>query len=385
MHVRRFTKTRFDGGVGEVSCLKRVRLKQAMRGFLRATVPAQTGVYAMLNAAGHVIYVGMSKNLRVRLQSYFGSRRGGKKELRIGSQVGWILYQPVAHELIARLRERELIRELNPLYNQQGHPTRMPVGYVQLLNQNASSFKVQENLPKQHAGVWGPIPLTKNTKAAIEGLNMHFGLRDCPKETPMHYAGEEAVPPEATACIRLDLGTCLAPCVGRCSRKSYEREVRRAKSFLNGRSGKVLTDIEAQMKTAGEQQRYEQAAKLRDRLESLTRLGRYLRRFHDWMDRANFIYPIQSVLDNTSKTLWMIVIRGTIQNIIPQPKSIHAKQRVLQILKQAQQHLGGKSTSSMVAQPNDFESGRLLYRWFHTFPDEKRKRRSLNKIRRSLK
>ncbi|WP_437203747.1 UvrB/UvrC motif-containing protein [Planctomicrobium sp. SH664] len=371
--------SRYEAVLAPARSLPLTASRKEIRQSLRQEVTSGAGVYGMADAEGRLIYVGMSRRLRHRLLSYFTSQARRKKEARIGRHAKTLFWQPAAHELIAWLRERELIRQFRPNFNVQGHPTRMKLGYIVLPQQTAPSFQLAPKIPRSHAGLWGPMPLTRWTRQGIVELNFHFGLRDCPRETPMYFQGAPP-PPEGTepaACIRADLGTCLAPCIGNCTRKAYDRRLQLACRFLSGEKAPVLEELQQELKAAAQELRFEKAAKLRDRLAALQRIDLHLRRFHDWRSQAHFIYPVTSGLDG--QEWWLIAVRGVIEQAVPRPRTADEKQCLLERLQQIRLALGGEGERSTLTGPDEFAAARLLFRWFRLHEDEKERRLSLAK------
>jgi len=376
-----FRHSRYAALLGVPGTVSVTGTRKDVRARLREHCSDQSGVYGMVSATGQLIYVGMSRCLKKRLQSYFSSKISRTKERRIGHRSTTLIWQPTAHELIARLRERELIRLYRPNHNVQGHPTRMKLGYLTLVNQAAPAFVLSPHLPKTHGGIWGPLPLTRFLKTAVGELNHHFQLRDCPRKTPISFKHEPAhETADFTPCMRADLRTCLAPCVRGCTLTAYTRAVTAAKRFLNGDAGKTLAAIEQQMRDAVVVRKFEKAAQLRDRRQVLERIHQHLRRFHDWTSHANFVYPIVSSMDE--QEWWLIVVRGTVQEVWSRPCTSEEKTVATERFRLIGEQLSGSSTQSVVTGPDEFESSRLLFRWFRHFPKEKDRQLTLAKARR---
>lgn len=336
----------------------------------------------MIDAAGQLVYVGMSRRLRRRLGCYFSSRGRRKKEHRIGRGSRTLIWQPVAHELIARLRERELIRYFRPEWNVQGHPTQRTWGYITLVSQEAGSFSVSLQVPRKHDGLWGPLAVTRHLRSAVAELNYHFRLRDCPRETPMHFQHDRhsAGGAVAPACLRADLGTCLSPCISGCTRRTYAQALAAAKTFLDGRSRRTLVEVETAMHQAAAARQFEKAAALRDRLDAFQRLDRSLRWHHDWSSQANFVYPFRSEADG--QEWWLMVIRGVAVQVVPRPTSHAARAEILPFLGECGRDSQTVPGLSAVTGPDEFESARILRRWFRLLPAEKDRCWSLAKARR---
>jgi len=381
-----FRQSRYASLLGTAGLLSIGGTRKNVRARLREHCGEVPGVYGMVAPNGQLIYVGMSRNLRRRLQSYFSSRISHQKERRIGTRSTLLIWQPTAHELVARLRERELIRLYRPNFNVQGHPTRMKLGYLTLTDLPAPAFELSPRIPRRHNGLWGPLPLTRFLKMAVGELNHHFQLRDCPRTTPIHF--KHAAAAEATRhhggaftpCLRAELGTCLAPCVQGCTRTAYQRALQAAKKFLNGDVAATFADMEHQMQNAVQARRFEKAALLRDRMQALGRINLHLRRFHDWTSAADFVYPIHSSLDD--RDWWLIVRRGVVTAAWPGPETTDGAeelQRQLQAL--AGPNSPAAQSVARVTGPDEFESSRLLFRWFQHFPEEKDRQLTLAKAR----
>lgn len=349
---------------------------KAIRERIRVACPSTPGVYGMLSQEGHVDYVGMSCSLPKRLQSYFSATRRRRKETRIRQRAHGLLWQSVPHEILARLRERELIRRFRPALNVQGQPVQMQIGYIIAVDQNAPSLQLVEEIPKRHVGIWGPLPLNSFTKNAVEQLNLFFGLRDCSKQTLMQFQGEQsdpqAVPP---ACLRADLQTCLSPCLGGCTRTEYDTALRAVHRFLNGSTGRHLSTLEKHMRQASADQHFEKAAKLRDRIVAFEYVDNHLRRFHDWSSRASFVYRMDSAIDQSE--LWMIVVRGVILDVVSQPQTPEMKRLIAQRIESAVKQTLGRAKNRNLSQPGDFEAARILFRWFRKHPEEKTRQLTL--------
>lgn len=362
----------------EVRSLSLHGTQQSIRERIREECPAVPGVYGMLNEEGHVFYVGMSYSLPSRLQNYFSKSRHRRREGRIRRKARGLVWQPLPHPLVARIRERELIRRIRPEVNVMGQPDGLRVGYIVTVNQSAPSFELLMEVPSEHGGVWGPIPFSKKMQAAVESINLQFGLRDCPRQTLMQFRGETSgemqTPP---ACLRADLGTCLAPCAAGCSRRQYDQAFKKAKRFLDGQSQQVLQDLQQEMLAASEKQLFERAGRLRDRFQVFTSLSRTLRRFHDWSHRASFVYPLDAT--PLSEAQWLIVVRGRVRSIEPVPETESARNAMIDFIEAEQRMASGKESQRRIVVPGEFEAARLMYRWFRKYPEEQQRQLTLKR------
>jgi excinuclease ABC subunit C len=82
-------------------------------------IPKLPGIYKMLDAKGNIIYIGKSKCLQKRVQSYFVGTPSWDKVTRMVSMIKDIEYNITDTHLEARLLECQLIKEIKPRFNAQ--------------------------------------------------------------------------------------------------------------------------------------------------------------------------------------------------------------------------------------------------------------------------
>ncbi len=369
-----FGHTAHAAGCGTVFQMPLEGTRKEVRARIRERCSASPGVYGYVNRGGHLVYVGMSRNLRNRVQSYFTSNVRSKKETRISKHAVQLLWQPAVHPLIARLRELELIRRFCPAYNVEGHPWRMREGYIVLVPHAAGWFRLQSTPPAQFSGLWGPIPINRQTHAAVEELNTYFRLRDCPVSTKMHFSGEHDLIPavSATGCLRAATQTCLAPCVGECSRLQYAKAITQARRFLDGKDTTTLNQLAAEMRAASQELRFERALRLRDAQSALERLDQYLRRFHDWREQATFVYPVTD--SGAVGERWLVIVRGVVQSILAAPISNIDRTQTAELLNAL---ITSPHQAPIDLTANQFQSARVVHAWFRKYPAETERRLSL--------
>lgn len=293
-----------------------------VRKALRKRCPAVPGVYGFFDPAGRLVYVGKSKSLRQRLATYFYSQSDDQKSGRIAAQAVELWWEPLPHELLALLRELELIRRWMPGANVRGKPGRVQHGFLYRTLDEAPCFRVAKEPPRGCRFVRGPLPIGRRVQAAVEQLNHYFGLRDCPRGTPMHFADQPHLFKLnlKPGCLRFELARCLGPCVGGCTRGSYHSQLRKASDFLAGRSRQPLVELEREMREAAELQQFERAARLRNACENLTWLRDRLLRIRDVQQHYRFVYAIaDQSTESPARSLWCVIDRGIVQSVLPRP------------------------------------------------------------------
>jgi excinuclease ABC subunit C len=109
-----------------------------------------------------------------------------------------------------------------------------------------------------YAGPFLPAKLGRRTMALSHRL---FGIRSCNEV----ITGERARP-----CLEYDIKRCLAPCVREiCSEEQYAVAVTNTRLLLEGRNDELAATLRDRMTTAAAEERYEEAAQLRDAMRTV--------------------------------------------------------------------------------------------------------------------
>lgn len=292
---------------------------------IRQSVPDTPGVYAMVDREESVVYVGKSVQLRERVLNYFvdvpterENRTRPRKEHRIGNHARRLLWQPVGHELVALLRELELIQSLKPRFNVRGAADRGRSGYLYLTSDEAPTFRTAPTPPAGAVRTWGPMLLTRSLREAVERLNHTFGLRDCTTKVHIVYRDQGLLWDEhhEAGCLRAAFGACLAPCAGGCTRSSYSQAIRKAVAFLDGADSSILDEMQQEMQQSAVDRKFERAARLRDTLDCLDLLDAELSLLRDTPDGLGaFVLPLP---DRTGQPHWLLFIGGiAVRSLLP--------------------------------------------------------------------
>lgn len=305
------------------------------RKLVRASVPQAPGVYGWIGEDGRLIYVGKSKSLRHRLVSYFAANTADPKMERIRNAAQRIVWQPVGHELLALLREQELIHRWRPEYNSMGQPNRRLPAFVALSDSAAPHVFLAKRLTTRTLRAFGPIVGTAELGESVAALNHVFQLRDCSDRTGFSF-GEQ--PPlfadlgERALCLRHELGSCPAPCAGFCSRRGYQQRVEGAIAFLEGRDPRTVPDLERKMLVSAAAMQFERAAIHHQHGEALGRLQRQLERLRTAERR---IHGVLTVAASPRRNLLLVFARGRLVNGFPVPRNPDRRQELARSLGQA--------------------------------------------------
>jgi excinuclease ABC subunit C len=229
-----------------------------------AALPAAPGVYLHKNRQGRVIYVGKAARLNQRVRSYF--QAGADHDPKTGTlvrQIGdfdFIVTETAADALIL---EDQLIKEYRPRYNIRLKDDKAYPYLRVTLHEPFPRVEVVRRLERDGARYFGPFTDVHAMRETLKFAAGAFQVRTCHLGLP-----EQTVD---RACLDWQIGRCSAPCVGYDDQISYREKVSRLVRFLSGAEDEVLAELRTQMAQLATDRRYEEAARLRDRVARLDR------------------------------------------------------------------------------------------------------------------
>jgi excinuclease ABC subunit C len=230
-----------------------------------AALPAKPGVYLFRGARDDVLYVGKAKSLRSRVRSYF---RAGDARLgldRMVARVERIEVIVTSTEPEALHLEQNLIRRHRPPFNVRLRDDKT-YPYIAVTVEDEYP-RVMFTRERHRRGVvyFGPYANAKKVRETLDVLNRVFPYRPCEGPQPGRHSG---IP-----CLDYHIERCLAPCVGYVSREDYRAIIDGVVEFLSGESRPILRQLEEKMNAASDAQRFEEAARYRNRLFAVRHLA----------------------------------------------------------------------------------------------------------------
>jgi excinuclease ABC subunit C len=239
---------------------KRSDKKTTLLGQAKA-LAASPGVYLMKTATGQIVYVGKAKSLRSRVTSYFQPviHEHPRTELMLGEVTTFeVIHTETENE--ALVLECTLIKRYKPKFNirlkDDKHYPYLSISFRDGFPRIEWTRKVNE----EHARYFGPFPSSFAARIVMRLLTEAFQLRDCNDNTFSH---------RSRACILHQMGKCSAPCVGKVSREEYAAQMDQAIRVLEGKSKGFPKELKKEMKRASDEERYEDAARLRDQIQAV--------------------------------------------------------------------------------------------------------------------
>lgn len=223
-------------------------------------VPTRPGVYLFKGAKERVLYVGKAKNLRNRLMSYFqNSSNLDARKKRMVNIIKDFSYIVTSNELEALILEATLIKQYKPKYNiilrdDKNYP------YIKLtIKEKWPKIEVVREVKKDDNLYFGPYIPAQGMWDTIDFIRRNFLLRTC------DYSLEKPIRP----CIQYQMKKCLAPCTGKIIRDEYLKIVDDVRLFLAGEKRELLQTLQDKMLHLSEQLKFEEAAKIRDKISNI--------------------------------------------------------------------------------------------------------------------
>jgi DNA polymerase III subunit epsilon len=232
--------------------------QQRQKRVLAKGVPSAPGVYLFRGPRDEVLYVGTSGDLQRRVRSYFtaGERRRKVRDMvTLAERVDTVV---CAHALEASVRELRLIAAHQPRYNRRSRrPNR---GWW--ITPTSEAFPRLSIVTTPREGALGPFGSQRAAAAAVDTVLDAVPLRPCTQRIPARGAS-------ASPCALHELGRCAAPCAGLQTPQEYAPAVTALHDLVAGRDDAALRTMAGEVDALGERERFEAAARLRDRLAAL--------------------------------------------------------------------------------------------------------------------
>ena len=226
------------------------------------SIPDAPGSYQFLDADGRVIYVGKAKSLRSRLSNYFGSHLPLRTRQMVDSaaSVEWI---QVDNEVEALMLEFSLIQRHRPRFNVRFTDDKSyPFLCVTMLDEWPRAMVMRGHRRKGNR-YFGPYGHAYAIRETLDLLLRTFPIRTCTDGKFNRHARQ------GRPCLLYHIEKCSGPCVGDVSGDEYAQMVLELLGFLEGDTDPVINRLEAEMAAAADELQYEQAARLRDRLDAV--------------------------------------------------------------------------------------------------------------------
>ena len=220
------------------------------------------GVYRMIAADDAVLYVGKASALKNRVASYFNASPKSPRIATMLAQVARMDVTVTRTETEALLLENQLIKSLKPRYNVQLRDDKS-YPYVLLTSESWQRIGLHRGPRAVPGRYFGPYASVGAVRETLNLMHKLFRLRSCEDSVFRN---------RSRPCLQHQIGRCSAPCVGLVTPEDYAESVRRACLFLDGRSDELSDELGKAMESASERLEFEEAARLRDLMQSIRSL-----------------------------------------------------------------------------------------------------------------
>lgn len=228
-------------------------------------LPLQPGVYIMHNAKKEIIYIGKAKALKNRVSQYFGSQNNhNTKVRRMVENVDYFEYIITDSEFEALVLECSLIKQNKPRYNILLKDDK---GYSYIKVSKERFPRIAEAKKPDSTGEFiGPYISSYYVKNAVDQAIKIFKLPTCNKKFPEDFG-------KTRPCLNFHIKQCCGLCQGKISEKEYNETIKEAVEFLKNGSTLSIKELEKEMLEASENLEFERAARIRDRITAVKRMG----------------------------------------------------------------------------------------------------------------
>src|SRR5213083_2549474 len=229
-------------------------------------LPAKPGVYLFRDNDGGVLYVGKAKSLRSRVRSYFQKTGDGRVQIpALRQRVADLEVIVTDTEVEALHLEQNLVKRHRPPFNVRLRDDKS-FPYIAVTVEDEYP-RVMFTRERHRRGVvyFGPYANAKKVRATLDVLNRVFPYRPCEGPKPGRRSG---IP-----CLDYHIDRCVPPCVGYVSTDDYRAIIDQVIEFLSGTTQPIQRVLERKMQEAAADERFEEAARYRNRLRSVQHLA----------------------------------------------------------------------------------------------------------------
>lgn len=227
------------------------------------TLPKEPGVYFHKGASGEIIYVGKAAILRNRVRQYFQKSR--LRDVKTDALVAEIVdtdWMIVESELEALFLEAEMVRRYMPRYNILLRDDKA-MSYIRVdYDSDYPTVTTTRHPLDDKARYFGPYFSTYQIREALKVLRRVFP-----------FATKRASG-QSRENLHYHLGLDPGLESGKTSLVDYRKNLRRLMSVIEGKKSNIEHELQSEMDVAAREQRFEDAARIRNQLRALHELGR---------------------------------------------------------------------------------------------------------------
>ena len=209
-----------------------------------------------------IIYVGKAISLKNRVRQYFRKNNKTQRIEKMVSLIDHFEYIVVDNEAEALILECNLIKKNRPKFNvllkdDKTYP------YIKIdIKSDFPNVTITRRVTNDGSKYFGPYANPGAAKEMVDFIKQKYKIRQC-----------RNFKSNTRACLNYHINRCLAPCVGLVSKEEYKKQIDEIIDLLDGKTEKILKELETQMKEASKKLNFEEAAYIRDRKQAIERVS----------------------------------------------------------------------------------------------------------------
>lgn len=227
-------------------------------------LPGNPGIYQFKDKNRKIIYVGKAKNLRNRVRSYFASKPAGPRLTKMISLIRDVEIINTDSEVESLILEMNLIKQLKPRYNVNLKDDKS-FPYIVITNEPYPRVFPTRKRKNDGSKFFGPYTDVSSMKYSLKMLRDLFMIRTC----NLNITPEAIEKKKFKVCLEYHIKKCEGPCEGLVTQAKYNEMIREVEKVLNGKTATLIKELDEKMLDAALNERFEEAALLRNRIDSL--------------------------------------------------------------------------------------------------------------------
>ncbi|UAJ74020.1 excinuclease ABC subunit UvrC [Synechocystis sp. PCC 7339] len=228
-------------------------------------IPQEPGVYFMGDRQGEILYIGKAKKLRTRVRSYFRDSQPHTARIALMvQQIADIEFIVTDTEAEALALEANLIKQHQPHFNvllkdDKKYPY-VCITWSEIYPRIFITRKRRLNQAKDR--YYGPYVDSFSLRQTLRLIQRIFPLRQ--RRQPLF---------KNRPCLNYDIGRCPGVCQELITPEDYRQTLQKVAMVFQGRTQELHKLLTEQMEKAAADLKFEQAATIRDQINSLGKLN----------------------------------------------------------------------------------------------------------------
>ncbi len=225
-------------------------------------LPAKPGVYIMHDKDDKIIYVGKAISLKNRVRQYFRKNNKTQRIQNMVSLIDHFEYIVTENEAEALILECNLIKKNMPKFNvllkdDKTYP------YIKVnIQAEYPDVYITRRILNDGAKYFGPYANSGAAKEMVDFIKEKFKIRQC---RSFKYKDRP--------CLNYQIKKCFAPCMGYISKEDYRKQIDEIINILEGKTDKLIKDLEQEMQEESSKMNFEKAAYIRDKINAINRIS----------------------------------------------------------------------------------------------------------------